>query len=47
MPDCLPDVDNFLIGQDGCADGMKCAPCLKPPFGTESGACDPIMTGPP
>ncbi|MEZ4401688.1 MAG: hypothetical protein R3B06_16800 [Kofleriaceae bacterium] len=46
LPDCLPDVANFLIGQDGCADGMKCAPCLKPPFGTNSGACDPIMTGP-
>ncbi len=47
LPDCLPDVQNFLIGQDGCADGMKCAPCLAPPFGQESGACDPIMTGPP
>lgn len=46
LPDCLPDVDNFLIGQDGCAEGMKCAPCLKPPFGTNSGACDPIVTGP-
>ncbi len=43
LPDCLPDVQNFLIGQDGCADGMKCAPCLKPPFGTSSGACDPIQ----
>jgi hypothetical protein len=40
LPDCLPDVDNFLIGQDDCADGFKCAPCLKPPFGQSSGACD-------
>lgn len=47
LPDCLPDVDSFLIGRDGCAEGMKCAPCLKPPFGQPSGACDPIMTGPP
>lgn len=43
LPECLPDVENFLIGQDGCADGMKCAPCLAPPFGEPSGACDPIM----
>jgi hypothetical protein len=47
LPDCLPDVDNFLIGQDDCAEGMKCAPCLAPPFGQPSGACDPIMSGPP
>jgi hypothetical protein len=47
LPDCLPDVDNFLIGRDGCAEGMKCAPCLTPPFGQSSGACDPIMTGTP
>jgi hypothetical protein len=40
LPECLPDVDNFLIGQDDCAEGFKCAPCLKPPFGTSSGACD-------
>jgi hypothetical protein len=40
LPECLPDVDNFLIGQDDCADGFKCAPCLEPPFGQSSGACD-------
>ena len=42
LPDCLPAVDNFLVGQDGCAEGLKCAPCLTPPFGQPSGACDPI-----
>jgi hypothetical protein len=42
LPDCLPDVDNFLIGQDDCEDGMKCAPCLNPLTGEPSGACDPI-----
>jgi hypothetical protein len=40
LPDCLPAVDNFLIGQDDCPDGFKCAPCLKPPFGESSGACE-------
>lgn len=40
LPECLPDVDNFLIGQDGCPDGFKCAPCKEPPFGGDSGACD-------
>jgi hypothetical protein len=40
LPDCLKAVDNFLIQQDGCADGFKCAPCLKPPFGQPSGACE-------
>ncbi len=40
LPDCLPAVDNFLIGQDDCAEGFKCAPCLQPPFGQPSGACD-------
>jgi hypothetical protein len=40
LPDCLPDVDNFLIQKDDCADGFKCAPCLEPPFGQPSGACD-------
>ncbi|MCA9624102.1 MAG: hypothetical protein KC731_33995 [Myxococcales bacterium] len=40
LPECLPDVDNFLLGQDGCPEGMKCAPCLEPPFGQSSGACD-------
>lgn len=43
LPDCLPAVDNFLVGEDGCGDGLKCAPCLTPPFGQPSGACDPIM----
>jgi hypothetical protein len=42
LPDCLPDVQNFLIGQDDCEDGMKCAPCLDPLTGEPSGACDPI-----
>lgn len=42
LPDCLPDVDNFLIGQDDCDEGMKCAPCLNPLTGEPSGACDPI-----
>ena len=46
LPDCLPGVDNFLLSQRSCDDGMKCAPCKKPPFGGDSGACDPIMTGP-
>lgn len=41
LPDCLPDVDSFLLGRDGCDVGMKCAPCLTPPFGQPSGACDP------
>ncbi|MBW2455013.1 MAG: hypothetical protein JRI68_10905 [Deltaproteobacteria bacterium] len=40
LPDCIPAVKLFLILQDGCPDGMKCAPCLTPPFGTSSGACD-------
>ena len=42
LPECLPDVDNILIGQDDCEDGMKCAPCLNPLTGEPSGACDPI-----
>ncbi|HTM18928.1 MAG TPA: hypothetical protein VL172_00405 [Kofleriaceae bacterium] len=42
LPECLPDVDNFLIGQDDCDDGFKCAPCLNPLTGEPSGACDPI-----
>jgi hypothetical protein len=42
LPDCLPDVQNFLIGQDDCDEGMKCAPCLNPLTGEPSGACDPI-----
>jgi hypothetical protein len=40
LPDCLPAVDNFLLGQDDCPDGSICAPCLEPPFGEPSGACD-------
>ena len=40
LPECIPAVDSFLIGQDGCADGFKCAPCLMPPFGEPTGACD-------
>jgi len=40
LPDCIPAVDLFLILKDGCPDGMKCAPCLMPPFGSPSGACD-------
>jgi hypothetical protein len=40
LPDCLTAVDNFLIGQDDCPDGYKCAPCLEPPGGNPSGACD-------
>lgn len=46
LPECLPDVDNFLIGQDGCEEGMKCAPCLNPLTGEPSGACDPIAPPP-
>lgn len=42
LPECLPDVDNFLIGQDGCEEGFKCAPCLNPLTGEPSGACDPL-----
>ncbi|MCB9560946.1 MAG: hypothetical protein H6708_11110 [Kofleriaceae bacterium] len=42
LPDCLPGVDNFLIGRDGCDPGMKCAPCLDPLTGDSSGACDPL-----
>jgi hypothetical protein len=42
LPECLPAVDNFLIGQDDCEDGSKCAPCLNPLTGEPSGACDPI-----
>jgi hypothetical protein len=40
LPDCLPATNNFLIGQDDCAAGYKCAPCLEPPGGNPSGACD-------
>ncbi len=40
LPDCLPAVDNFLLGQDGCADGYKCAPCVDPLTGEPSGACE-------
>jgi hypothetical protein len=40
LPECLPAVDNFLIGQDGCDEGFKCAPCLNPLTGEPSGACE-------
>jgi len=40
LPDCLPAVSNFLLGQDGCAAGYKCAPCLDPTTQMPSGACD-------
>ncbi|MSP25335.1 MAG: hypothetical protein EXR75_09260 [Myxococcales bacterium] len=43
LPGCLPDVAGALfIGQDGCPEHFKCAPCLKPGlFGPkETGACD-------
>ncbi len=40
MPDCIPAVDSIFLGQNGCADGMKCAPCLDPLAGGSSGACD-------
>lgn len=40
LPECLDGVDSFLLGQDGCPGGFKCAPCLEPPFGQSSGACD-------
>jgi hypothetical protein len=40
LPECLPDVDNFLIGQDDCEDGYKCAPCLDPLTGDPTGACE-------
>ncbi len=42
LPDCLPAVDNFLLGRDGCDQGYKCAPCLDPLSGEPSGACDPL-----
>lgn len=40
MPDCIPAVDSIFLGQNGCSDGMKCAPCLDPLAGGSSGACD-------
>ncbi len=40
MPDCLPDVQNPLLGKNGCDDGYKCAPCYDPLTGNPSGACD-------
>jgi hypothetical protein len=40
LPECIPAVDNFLIGQDGCLDNYKCAPCLDPLSGEPTGACD-------
>jgi hypothetical protein len=38
---CLPNVANVmaLIPQDVCADDERCAPCIDPLSGEESGAC--------
>ncbi len=46
LPECIPAVDNFLIGQDGCLDGYKCAPCLDPLSGDPTGACDYLAVPP-
>jgi hypothetical protein len=40
LPGCLPAVDNFLLGRDGCDQGYKCAPCLDPLTGQPTGACE-------
>ena len=40
LPECVDGVDSFLLLKDGCPDNFKCAPCLEPPFGQSSGACD-------
>ena len=40
LPACINGVDNFMVQEDGCGAGFKCAPCLEPPFGTPSGACE-------
>lgn len=42
LPGCLEAVDNFLLGQDGCPDDYKCAPCIDPLTGQPSGACDSL-----
>jgi hypothetical protein len=40
LPGCLPAVQNFLLGRDGCDQGYKCAPCLDPLTGQPTGACE-------
>jgi hypothetical protein len=41
LPACLEAVSNFMIQQDGCDAGFKCAPCKDPlNNGAPSGACD-------
>jgi len=46
LPDCLPEISKglggFLLGQDGCPNNFKCAPCMKPGLlgPEETGACD-------
>ncbi len=40
LPDCLPAVDNVMLNQDGCPAHFKCAPCIMPPYGESTGACD-------
>ncbi len=42
LPECLPAMDNLLLGRDDCAEGFTCAPCLDPITTMESGACDPL-----
>jgi hypothetical protein len=43
LAECIPQVDSTpFLGQDDCAEGEKCAPCLDPTTGESSGACDPI-----
>ncbi len=46
LPDCLPAVGNFLLGQDGCAAGYKCAPCLDPLTQQPTRACDYLAPAP-
>jgi hypothetical protein len=46
LPDCLPAVSNVLLGQDGCATGYKCAPCLDPIGQQPTGACDFLPPAP-
>jgi hypothetical protein len=40
MPDCMPAVDSLFLNKDNCPASYKCAPCLQPPYGEPSGACD-------
>ncbi|MFP6683782.1 MAG: hypothetical protein VB934_03680 [Polyangiaceae bacterium] len=41
LPACLEAVQNFMIQEDGCGAGYKCAPCNDPlNNGAPSGACD-------